>query len=998
MPDAVRVPDTIRGMSDFSGTPVSGVLEYDPVTAKFKTIQVAVPREVDQLAVPNTGDAGTDALIQSLRDSLTDVRANQIRIRAAAPAPGVYVTPGVGNDTNDGLTPDTPWATDARIRTAITNGEIVGGNIVDLDGNVKDVATMTVDEKDAEADEFLAGRRRATGTTIYVDTTVAPLHLSGPLVFPAGCTFRRGTAARAKITVRLPIPSQVWTVTAQPHVYSSALTTYAGGGQYGQPAVHEDLNGGVGVPSLAQYKLIQSVPDLATALPLLEATAGSSFADPVGGRLYLHTIAGTTPAGKTFEYTPDLLAGSDGQLIDGTGCIVFGFRIDTGFRGAITTNDVQAQEGLAVTAWNKSSFHYDVIVERYGKHAFAAVGTQSGGLFVGRDLYAELGPGGVYTGAYSGLVDYTSAGGIDGNVSVYKSCGTRNGVANLGAPGASSSPEYLAFLAHNNGVGRQFGLRRFEDCDFGGTVSMGALETARVEAVGCRFRGSVASYVPVTRIDRSLIEHRLPLMVSADAEISNSIIKIGTTYTGGPSYLGGTLTLLNDTIDLSAGNIYATAWQNDPDNFIGANFTLNVIACAIKAIQNTAYGFVANTISGDVIYVERTGVEATLTWPFFLGGVGSATYGVVFGTGGAAVESTVVADLGVDATNDYEVAEDSPLIGLPNTRADVTDYTGTSFAARRTAGAREADSAFDSPWEIVSITNSAGLPLVKTKAPHGRTTGQYVKLVLTGVFPADYSGTVTYDGTNSLTVVSPTTYTLDGRVYVADTLGGRALPRPDPPPPIPDWVLALGAAVLEHWRFLPGYVWKDAAKTIPATAAGDIVRAFTGMVNGVQFLAPSDSESGLLATGNELTEDAVNDNYACYLSPLAKPYAIVVTETPPAITADGRRSINSVTYGYALSCRRSGLSAYFGGVALGTFNPTAAARHCMILNVPAVGNAKFYVDGVDKTATAVAVADFGYISVGTASEPPGTTGRSITVVNRDLTAPEIAAASAEELA
>lgn len=69
------------------------------------------------------------------------------------------------------------------------------------------------------------------------------------------------------------------------------------------------------------------------------------------------------------------------------------------------------------------------------------------------------------------------------------------------------------------------------------------------------------------------------------------------------------------------------------------------------------------------------------------------------------------------------------------------------------------------PTDILFITNSGGLALVTTPVPHGCSTGEGV--TITG------GSASTYDGSwPTITVVSLTTFTLDGSVYSSDVTGG----------------------------------------------------------------------------------------------------------------------------------------------------------------------------------------------------------------------------------
>ena len=79
-------------------------------------------------------------------------------------------------------------------------------------------------------------------------------------------------------------------------------------------------------------------------------------------------------------------------------------------------------------------------------------------------------------------------------MSIYDGDVTVNGWANVNAPGGSDAdPTYLALIAHSNDSTPSFSKRLIENCNFGGTVSLGGPETALGEMRGTVVGGAVGT-------------------------------------------------------------------------------------------------------------------------------------------------------------------------------------------------------------------------------------------------------------------------------------------------------------------------------------------------------------------------------------------------------------------------------------------------------------------------------------------------------------------------
>jgi len=123
---------------------------------------------------------------------------------------------------------------------------------------------------------------------------------------------------------------------------------------------------------------------------------------------------------------------------------------------------VFGQAGLGVGEWLDISVIDLCLVSRAGRHSYSNVGNAATGLTIMRNDVATFGPGGVFPGAWSHFVNYTAYAGNGTAYSIYDGCSTINGVSNLWTAGGSDpagNAGYIAFLAHNNGIGTSFAGR-----------------------------------------------------------------------------------------------------------------------------------------------------------------------------------------------------------------------------------------------------------------------------------------------------------------------------------------------------------------------------------------------------------------------------------------------------------------------------------------------------------------------------------------------------------
>ena len=277
------------------------------------------------------------------------------------------------------------------------------------------------------------------------------------------------------------------------------------------------------------------VPSLAAALPQLEADPGSFYVDPATNRLYTHSLIGSDPNtdGVSRQYVPAWAATLNGRVIDVTGSEAYLIGGDGGFGFNPLLSTAVGTAGIGSSQWNDISMIDSCLWTRAGTHTFSAVGNQATGFVVFRDDTAEAGPGQVFVGYWSHFVDYTAFSGIGSNMSIYDGDVTVNGWENVDAPGASDAvPIYQSLISHSNDSTPSFSFRLVENCNFGGTVSLGGPETAMAQMQNTTVAGALLTAAGTTIIDQSKLEYCLPGFDGGTATVTDSILEPGPGFSG----------------------------------------------------------------------------------------------------------------------------------------------------------------------------------------------------------------------------------------------------------------------------------------------------------------------------------------------------------------------------------------------------------------------------------------------------------------------------------
>jgi hypothetical protein len=682
----------------FGDTTGDGVVDLNDLAAWRNAYNTAVGQSG---YVPYL-DANNDHSID-----LTDLAQFRSRINhnviALPPPPTFYVNPATGNDANNGRSPGTAWATWGRLIQAVNDGTITGGAWVNSNGGAADISTIPTDQlKENWYTGYLAGQRQLTGAHIYIDTSQAPLRVTGALELPPGCDIESATNQLTDLRVNVAISSsEVWArpdSVNDPAVWGTSSST-----SYKWTGLYERIAG--------QWVQLQPLSwdtpneSLSAMLAKLQATPGSFYVDPATNRLYTHSLAGGNPNtdGVSRQYVPAWATMLNGRVVEVTGGRIFRIGGDGGFGFDPTTGEAQGANGIGSGDWTETSVIDSCQWTRAGKHTFSAIGNSGYGFVVFRNDTAEEGPGGVFVGYWSHFVDYTSFSGTGSAMSIYDGDKTVNGWANVNAPGGSDVyPTYQALIAHSDDTTLAFSRRLIENCNFAGMVSLGGPETAVAEMRDSFVAGPMVTTAVMTTIDRTKGEYRLPIFDGETATVTDSIFVPGTAYQSQPGDMQGTVTFNRCTIDLTQGNNYSTAWLRT------AALTLTITNSVILNHQNDYYGLVNGVHPSDSFDIDHSLIQGS-TAEFMVqnyGGVQSvASYVDGFaGLSGLAVTNTrFVANAMLDPSN-YAPLPGSPAVGQGVTVANATDYTGAVWSVRHTAGAFETSNPVV-PWSLSELPN-----------------------------------------------------------------------------------------------------------------------------------------------------------------------------------------------------------------------------------------------------------------------------------------------------
>ena len=287
--------------------------------------------------------------------------------------------------------------------------------------------------------------------------------------------------------------------------------------------------------------------------------------------------------------------------------------IDGGFGFWPTTGEVFGVTGIGTLEWNTISVIDSCQVSRAGKHSYSSTGTFATGFTVYRNDMATLGPGAVFSGAWTHFVDFTSQQASGSAYSIYDGCSTINGVSNVAAPGGTDPPaSYQSFTAHNDGYYYQFAGRKFINNSFlGSTTLMGGGDTRAVVSANNTFDLISAYFGTWSSTNDTLRTLPPELALNVVANLINPTIIAGSTYVGHLPSLSGVLSITGGTIDMSGANFYSSSWNRaGPVNF-------RITGTTIKAANNAIFGLVDHWADTDTFTVSGASFIGSPAWGLF---------------------------------------------------------------------------------------------------------------------------------------------------------------------------------------------------------------------------------------------------------------------------------------------------------------------------------------------------------------------------------------------
>lgn len=344
-----------------------------------------------------------------------------------------YLDPATGDDSNNGLTPQTAWRTVRKLNQESANS----GMLAPLEGGY------------------------AQGNELVIDTSVQPLDIGAEAleIRTPGLTMRPPEGGRCiRILAHKDISASrtIWTREggAGSQVWA---TTDNGSTDLTDIVIWEDdrwLNHPTGTSAAAVMQALQNQP-------------GSFFSD--GTRLYLHPFGSTNPNtdGKTYTrsrfrpngvsavmlWAPDLNI----QKVDvRKTALVRSFDNDP-----YTSYGIQGDRGFGGTTLLKNCY-----VEYAGKHCIGFTDSNSD-----RDVMVDacqVEQGTPYS-SQTPWVDYNGNAEASGNRTTYLNCINRQAAGKIGSI-EGNHLEYLSYYAHNNGLGTQFASIRFIGGIYGGQL------------------------------------------------------------------------------------------------------------------------------------------------------------------------------------------------------------------------------------------------------------------------------------------------------------------------------------------------------------------------------------------------------------------------------------------------------------------------------------------------------------------------------------------------
>jgi hypothetical protein len=640
-----------------------------------------------------------------------------------------FVDPVNGNDSNSGYSSSSAWQTFAKAATEVANGTALGSYLLWSDQTNTQQTAASITTK-ALGDTLWGKIKSGTvtprgdqlnfinGTTYVLPAANAGLTslISMP---PGGSIF---IAPGSNVAATLVLTGAVWT---RPNA-----GTYPNVWQYTGTNLEDSItveNGIMLTPVAAA--------NLAAAEPTLNTTAGSCYADAAG--VYIHTLAGGNPnsdglaryCGVRVSAAGAGTVGSIFQITDGQA--FGGGTISAGPCCWMPTGNVGTDTAqYLIFSGDSVAVLSNLTLDGGTKHSVAQLSIGATGFFARWNITFKN--GNTVGGDWSTDVPFCGlASGSATLFCIWDTCTTTPGAAFFNPGSAPSDDQTKVFqLMHSGGTASNICCGfEYVNCNLVGVTSpfliannstvysnstMGALGisgTVGVTATQCTFNCPIVTSG-----------------VGASFTATNCIFvdKLGLNWGGvvggGEGQASGTYVFNSCTIDLStfAFGVNGNALYGAKAGGISSTQTYNNCAIIANASATLACIWNGNGRTDNVgTFAFNNCAVLGYTNPLLLinyyNGNTTANYAYTDMTAAGYVRSSVnSASVGLNSASNYAVQAGSPVIDIAAVQANAADYTGTIFAVRSDAGARDSNAFFSPQKSSPSIYYRTDLSVLST--------------------------------------------------------------------------------------------------------------------------------------------------------------------------------------------------------------------------------------------------------------------------------------------
>lgn len=605
-----------------------------------------------------------------------------------------HVHPTTGMDSNAGHTLADAWRTWSKVTTETVAGTpLPGRGWLNESGARTGLSTIT-DETTAKTwyAQWGLGNRPLQGDRVLLyGTTADPLRVvpaDSQLTleqFPGVSAEGTDSGNYAVVSARYVLTGAIWAQGTwsgtHPNVWKHTISNMR---RNDTGALVEE--GGVFTTPVA-------AATEAAALTLLNATAGRCWTDTTG--IYLHAFGSTNPNtdGKTRTCgVPFSVSGTSAGMISiGDGEIRY-LKLDVGPCASMAVGI----DPEAVYCWSASTGQLAVVsdIRTYGgtKHSGGLVGNGATGACIRRNWVMEAG---CAVGGYTADVQFSGyTAGVANIHGIWENVDTEPGKAYQLAGAAPADDEQIGFFtSHGSGAtGDLFRLSRWTNCTLVGNLNFSLHHDGAVELEDSIY-GSIDFDSTIT-VDRCKHLPRIRPYVGASGSVfTNSIVRDYTGLSWGTANIcEAAITFNFCTIDFSDYLLSGveSAWFKTG---AGAPLSLTMTNCRIITNGGSA-PLTRDTDATDTIDVDNSAFMGHSNPTVMIShNPGSGAVNYLFSEAQAAghinAASVASAAAGSDESTDYAVEVGSVVVGIAIASANFADYTGTIFALRDDAGARE---------------------------------------------------------------------------------------------------------------------------------------------------------------------------------------------------------------------------------------------------------------------------------------------------------------------